>query len=458
MKRTDLHGYQERTVEHIIKHPFCGVFLDMGLGKTVSTLTAVEALIYDYIEVAKVLVVAPKRVAETVWEEECEKWEHLTHLRCSKIIGDPRKRALAAYADADIYIVSRDNVAWLTRLFGFKLPYDMLVIDELSSFKNNKSKRFNALKKVRPFFKRVVGLTGTPSPNGLVDLWAQIYLLDMGERLMKTVTNYRNFYFLPDKRSGNVVYTYKPRVFAEKEIKDKIADICISMEAKDYIELPERIDNEIWVNLDDDTMQGYKNFKRQRIMELVDTGETLVVPTAVALVNKLLQYANGAIYDEDGTSHEIHDEKLDALDEIVELNGDKPLLVAWSFKSDRDRIIKRFAHLEPRTLETAKDIKDWNDGKIKMLLAHPASAGHGLNLQRGGSIIVWYGLTWSLELYQQFNARLYRQGQTEKVVIHHILARGTADELVAETLAKKEATQDRLLESLKADIERYKKL
>lgn len=452
MDRKDLHGYQERVVTHIIEHPYCGVFLDMGLGKTVSTLTALDELLYDRLESEKVLVVAPKRVADTVWAEECEKWAHLRHLKCSKITGGARQRSLAAYADADIYIVSRDNIAWLADLFCYELPYDTLVIDELSSFKSNKAKRFQALRRCRPFFKRVIGLTGTPTPNSLIELWPQMYLIDMGKRLGKTITSYRNNYFLPDKHNGRVVYTYKARNFADGEIKKLISDICISMTAKDYLTLPDRVDNFIEVSFDEKLQKDYKDFKRKKLLELRDTGEKLFVPTAVTLINKLLQFANGAIYDDDKTCHEIHSLKLEALGEILEVSNGKPVLVAWTYHSDRDRILKQFAAYAPRELQTSKDISDWNAGQVRLMLAHPASAGHGLNLQAGGSIIVWYGLTWSLEQYLQFNARLYRQGQTEKVIVHHIIAADTVDKEVIASLSNKKNVQDDLMESLKVEM------
>lgn len=456
MDRKDLHGYQERVVTHIIEHPYCGVFLDMGLGKTVSTLTALDELLYDRLESEKVLVVAPKRVADTVWAEECEKWAHLRHLKCSKISGNARQRSLAAYEKADIYIISRDNVVWLAELFCNELPYDTLVIDELSSFKSHKSKRFQALRRCRPFLKRVIGLTGTPTPNSLIELWPQMYLLDMGKRLGRTVTSYRNNYFLPDKHNGRVVYTYKARNFAEGEIKNLISDICISMTAKDYLTLPDRIDNFIEVHFDEKLKTDYKDFKRKKLLELRDTNEQLFVPTAVALVNKLLQYANGVIYDENKNCHYLHDLKLDALEEILEASNGKPLLVAWTYRSDRERIMKRFAAYNPRDLQTPQDIADWNAGKIGLMLAHPVSAGHGLNLQAGGNIIVWYGLTYSLEQYLQFNARLHRQGQTEKVIVHHIVAVDTIDREVVETLRSKKNLQDSLMESLKVEAEKLK--
>lgn len=457
MDRKDLHGYQERVVTHIIEHPYCGVFLDMGLGKTVSTLTALDELLYDRLESEKVLVVAPKRVADTVWAEECEKWAHLRHLKCSKIKGDARQRSIAAYANADIYIISRDNVVWLAELFCNELPYDTLVIDELSSFKNHKSKRFQALRRCRPFLKRVIGLTGTPTPNSLIELWPQIYLLDMGKRLGRTVTSYRNNYFLPDKHNGRIVYTYKARNFADGEIKSLISDICISMTAKDYLTLPELISNVVEVKFSDSLYQGYKDFKRKKLLELRDTNEQLFVPTAVSLVNKLLQYANGAIYDDNKNCHYLHELKLDALDEILDTSNGKPVLVAWTYRSDRERILKRFAAYNPRDLQTSQDIDDWNSGRISLMLAHPASAGHGLNLQAGGNIIVWYGLTYSLEQYLQFNARLHRQGQTEAVVVHHIVAKGTIDDEVMEALKRKADVQNGLMESLKVEMKNFPK-
>lgn len=460
LNRDNLHNYQKATVDFIIEHRFCGVFLDLGLGKTISTLTAINDLMYDYCEINSVLVIAPKRVAETVWAEEAAKWEHTKHLTISKIIGTERKRLDALKVKADIYVISRDNVAWLCGVFASRLPFDMIVIDELSSFKSHQSQRFKSLRMTRPFMRRVVGLTGTPAPNSLIDLWAQMYLIDRGERLGKTITQYRARYFRPGKSNGYVVYSYDIVTGAADMIFDKISDVCISMKADDYLSMPERTDNFIYVNMGDELKDEYNKFKEDNIMKLIDTeGVTEInAVNAAALVNKLLQFANGSMYDEDKNVHKIHTLKLDALKEIVENSNGQPILVAWTYQFDRDAILDVFRAYKPRQLKTADDINDWNAGNIQLMLAHPASAGHGLNLQAGGSIIVWYGLTWSLELYQQFNARLYRQGQTKHVTVHHIVTKGTYDEKVIEAIKRKDAGQNRLLDSIKADIAAYCKV
>ena len=423
LTEANLHDYQRATVEFIINHHYCGVFLDLGLGKTVSTLTAINYLMFDYMEINSVLVVAPKRVAESVWQEEAEQWEHLRHLRFSKIIGTAKQRVDAIYTKADIYIISRDNVAWLCAMYGGgKLPFDMVVADELSSFKSYKSERFKALRGARPYLKRFVGLTGTPAPNGLIDLWPQIYLMDRGERLEKTISRYREKYFRPGQTNGHVVYSYNLMNDSEELIHKKIEDICISMKADDYLEMPLRTDNYIRLRMPDQLKKKYDDFEKNKVLDLLllsvdqedeaDNSVALVEVNAVnaaALSNKLLQFANGAIYDEEKNVHAIHDIKLEALKEIIEDANGQPVLVAWTYQFDRDRIKEYLKKYKPRELKTNKDIEDWNAGKVQVMLAHPASAGHGLNLQAGGNIIVWYGQTWSLELYQQFNARLYRQ-------------------------------------------------
>ena len=458
--RENLHKYQNACVEHIINHPFCGVFLEMGLGKTISTLTAIEALKFDYCEVDTVLVIAPKRVAETVWEEEASNWAHTNHLKFSKIIGTEKQRLAALKVKADVYIISRDNIAWLCSLYAAKLPYDMLVIDELSSFKAYQTQRFKSLRLARPWFKRVVGLTGTPAPNGLINLWPQMYLIDRGERLEKTISAYRARYFRPGASNGYVVYSYNILPESEKLIQDKISDICISMKAEDYLEMPERIDNFVRVTMPTALYDTYKKFEKESVIslanEIIDGTTTVNAVNAAALSNKLLQFANGAMYDENRNIVPIHDLKLEALKEIIESSDGKPVLVAWTYQFDRDRIMSYFKSLDPRELKTAQDINDWNAGKIHLMLAHPASAGHGINLQAGGNIIVWYGLTWSLELYQQFNARLYRQGQKQRTVIHHIVASGTEDENVVKALKSKDKAQNNLMNSIKAKLELYK--
>lgn len=460
MNESNLHNYQRVCVQHIIDHPFCGVFLDMGLGKTISTLTAINELKYDYCEINTVLVIAPKRVAETVWEEEAKSWDHTRHLKFSKIIGTEKQRLAALKVSADVYVISRDNVSWLCSLYAARLPFDMLVIDELSSFKSHQTQRFKALRLARVWFKRVVGLTGTPAPNGLINLWSQMYLIDRGQRLEKTITAYRSRYFRPGASNGYVVYTYNLLPEAEQLIHDRIKDICISMRAEDYLEMPERIDNFVKVTMPPQLQDAYKRFERESIItfvnDILQEKMTVNAVNAATLSNKLLQFANGAMYGENKEVIYIHDLKLEALKEIIETAEGKPVLVAWTYQFDRDRLMSYFRNLCPRELKTAKDIEDWNNGKVQLMLAHPASAGHGLNLQAGGNIIVWYGLTWSLELYQQFNSRLYRQGQKNRTIIHHIVTMHTHDEDVVWALRSKDKTQNNLMNSIKAKIDKYK--
>nr|DAW00962.1 MAG TPA: Chromatin remodeling complex ATPase [Caudoviricetes sp.] len=463
MNKSNLHNYQLACIEHIINTKFCGVFLEMGLGKTVSTLTAIDELMFDYCEIDSVLVIAPKRVAESVWQEEAKNWDHLKHLTFSKIVGSEQKRIAAIKKKANIYIISRDNIAWLCALYGgSKLPFDMVVVDELSSFKSYKSQRFKSLRATQPYFKRFVGLTGTPAPNGLIDLWPQIYLMDRGERLGKTITAYRNTYFRPGQTNGNVVYSYKLLQDSEKLIHEKIADICISMKADDYLQMPFRTDNFIKLDLPSDLKKKYEEFEREKVLELIEQDDKtsvaeINVVNAAALSNKLLQFANGAVYDEDRNVHEVHQIKLEMLKEIVENANGQPVLVAWTYQHDRDRIMWYLKAFKPRELKKPEDIIDWNAGNVQVMLAHPASAGHGLNLQAGGSIIVWFGQTWSLELYQQFNARLYRQGQHNCVIIHHLIMKGTHDEDVIAALKRKNKSQSELMDSIKAKIDKYKK-
>lgn len=468
LSRENLHNYQRAAVEHIIKHKYCGLFLDLGLGKTVSTLTAIEDLMFDWLEINSVLVIAPKRVVESVWEEEASKWKHLKHLRFSKIIGRAEKRKEALRKSADVYVISRDNIDWLCDLYdvhhGNKLPFDMVVIDELSSFKSHSTMRFRAMKKVRPHLKRLVGLTGTPAPNSLIDLWPQLYLIDLGERLGKTISAYRREYFKAGKTRGHIVFSYLPLELSEKKIQDKIRDICISMSSSDYLELPECKSNYIKIPMPNDLRKKYKSFEREKVIELSQSisnsgnGSIISVTNAAALSNKLLQFAQGALYDDEKNVTEVHNLKLDALKEIIENANGQPVLVAWTYVFDKDRIMRSLKAYKPRELKTNRDIDDWNSGKIQVMLAHPASAGHGLNLQSGGCIIVWYGLTWSLELYQQFNARLYRQGQKKCVVINHLILDGTHDEDVIKALSKKDKTQNSLLESIKAKLKSYEGL
>lgn len=444
-------NYQEYAINHIIDHEASGLFLDMGMGKTVSTLTAVDELLFLGL-VYKVLVIAPLRVAEDTWSTEIQKWDHLKHLRISKILGTKKERENALMVNADIYVTNRENVDWLVNECFGRWIFDMVVIDELSSFKSSKAKRFRSLRKVRPYFKRIVGLTGTPAPNSLIDLWPQVYLLDGGKRLGKTIGSYREQYFTAGNRNQYVVYNWNLKEGAAKAIEDKIGDICISMKAKDYLDLPERIDNMININLPQNAIKKYKELEKDLILELGE--EDITAANAAVLTNKLLQMSNGAIYSESHDVIEIHDEKLKALLEIIEAANGKPVLVFYTFKHDFDRIVSflNSKKLKAVGLKDSADIKKWNEGKIPILLIHPASAGHGLNLQYGGNIINWFGFTWSLELYQQANARLYRQGQKETVVINHIIAKGTVDEDVMKALSNKEINQNTLLEAVKARL------
>lgn len=437
------HGYQKKATERILQQKRVGLFLDMGLGKTVITLTAIKELIEDF-AIWKVLVIAPKRVAEDTWSREHEKWDHLSGLRISKVLGTPAQRMKALKAEADIYVIGRDNVKWLVELMGKSWPFDMVVIDELSSFKNPQAQRFKALRKVIPASDRVVGLTGTPSPNGLMDLWAEIYLLDRGKRLGPTISAYREKYFRAGARNGYIVYKWEPYSYSQKEIERKISDICMSMSAEDYLELPERMDNEVKIRLSEKEMKQYDQMEREQLLRIDD--EAVVALNAAAVMNKLLQMANGSVYADGGDVVRIHEKKLDALEEIIDTTGE-PVLVFYSFRHDLEAIKKRIP--DARELESSEDIARWNQGEIPVLLCHPASVGYGLNLQDGGHVIVWYGLTWSLELYQQANARLYRQGQQKAVIIHHLIAEGTVDEQVMRALQHKDTSQSALLAALK---------
>ena len=444
------YDYQEYATQWILDKEKAGLLLDMGMGKSVITLTAIDELMFDYFEVSKVLVIAPLRVAESTWDEEAAKWDHLKHLKISKVLGTEKERINALYTKADIYIINRENVKWLVDKCGKDWPFDMVVIDELSSFKSHRAQRFKALRKVRPFMKRVVGLTGTPAPNGLIDLWSQIYLLDGGERLGKTITGYRERYFLPDKRNQHIVFTYKLKEGAEEAIYEKLSDICVSMKAEDYLKLPERINNIIPIHLPKKAKEKYDQLERDLLLPLKDSD--IVANTAGVLANKLLQMSNGAVYDEDGDVQEIHNAKLKALEDTIEAANGKPVLIFYSYKHDLDRIKKHLKRDDLTVLDTSEDVKNWNEGKIPIMLAHPASAGHGLNLQAGGNIIIWFGLTWSLELYSQANARLYRQGQKQNVIIHHLVAKDTMDEDVIKALEGKEVGQEALLNAVKARV------
>ena len=442
------HDYQRYAAEFITTHPIAALLLDMGLGKTSITLTAINDLLFDSFEVHKVLVVAPLRVARDTWSAEIEKWEHLKNLRYSVAVGPAQERLKALYTPADIYIINRENVQWLVEESGFPFNFDMVVIDELSSFKNHQSKRFRAFMKVRPKLKRIVGLTGTPAGNGLMDLFAEFKLLDMGERLGRFIGQYRNTYFQPDKRNGMVIYSYKPLPDAEQRIYDKISDITISMKAADHLIIPELVSTEYAVQLSEKEKEKYDRLKKDLILSTEDNEATAA--NAASLSNKLSQMANGAVYSDDESVIEIHDRKLDALEDIIESMNGRSLLVAYWFNHDLARIRKRF---EIREIKSSEDISDWNGGKIPVALIHPASAGHGLNLQSGGSTLVWFGLTWSLELYQQTNARLWRQGQTaDTVVIQHIIAKGTIDEQIMKALKTKDTTQAALITAVKAEV------
>ena len=441
------HDYQTYAKDFVLGHPYCGLILDMGLGKSVITLTALWDLILDSFDLRRVLVVAPKRVAEDTWPREIEKWEHLKGLTYSLVLGSEKQRRAALQRRAFLYIINRENIAWLVE--NTRWRFDALVIDELSSFKSSKAQRFRALKKVRPLCHRVIGLTGTPAPNTLIDLWPQIYLLDMGKRLGRFVTHYRERFFLPDKRSSYAIFSYKLRDGAEQQIYDLISDICVSMRAIDHLQMPALIANRVIVRLSKSEHVLYNTLKRDMFLAL--NNNEIDAVNAAALSGKLCQLANGAIYAADSHAVRFHDRKLDALEDLIEGANGKPVLVAYWFKHDLDRIRERFA---VREIRESRDIADWNAGRIPIAVIHPASAGHGLNLQSGGNTLIWFGLTWSLELYQQTNARLWRQGQkADTVVIHHIVAEGTIDEQVLDALERKETTQTALMNAVKAQLE-----
>ena len=440
------HAYQQYAIDYIKSHPITALLLDMGLGKTVTTLTAIRDLMYDTFEVKRVLVVAPLRVARDTWPEEIRKWDHLKALTCSVVVGSAAERRKALQKKADIYIVNRENLVWLYE--HCKMAFDMVVLDELSSFKNHQSKRFRAMKALRPKVKRIVGLTGTPTGNGLMDLWAEFRLLDMGERLGRFISQYRNLYFKPDRYNGPIVYSYKPLPGAADAIYRQISDITVSMKARDYLKMPELVSVTKEVHLSDAERMRYDELKKSLVLELPD-GE-VTAANAASLALKLCQIASGAIYTDDKGIVTIHDRKLDALEDLVESANGKPVLVAYWFKHDKERIQKR---MKVRELKSSKDFVDWNEGKIPVALIHPASAGHGLNLQRGGSILIWFTMTWSLELYQQTVARLWRQGQTDQiVVVQHIVAKGTIDERVLKVLEYKNGNQMALIDAVKADL------
>lgn len=441
------HDYQRYATDFIINNPISAVLLEMGLGKSVISLSAINELMLDYFDVSRTLVIAPLRVAISTWPEEIKKWDHLKYLSYSVVTGSEKERLDALKKPAHIYIINRENVDWLITKSGFKWFFDMVVIDELSSFKSYQAKRFKSLLKARPKVKRIVGLTGTPSSNGLMDLWAEFRLLDMGERLGRYITHYRQNFFIPDKRNQQMIFSYKPKDGAEKMIYSLISDITISMKSKDFLKMPECIMNEVVVSLSEKEQKLYDSLKKDMVLSVRD--DEIDAVNAAALSNKLLQMASGSVYDEDKNMIHIHDRKLDALEDLIEGANGKPVLVAYWFKHDLTRIKERF---DVREIKTGKDITDWNEGKVPIAVIHPASAGHGLNLQLGGSTLIWFSLTWSLELYQQTNARLYRQGQDSTVVIHHILTKGTIDEDVMKALKAKERIQDALIDSVKARL------
>ncbi len=441
------HEYQKYATNFILEHPVAAVLLEMGLGKSVITLTAIYELMLNRFEVEKVLVIAPLRVARDTWPAEIEKWEHLKGLTYSVAIGTEAERLAALKRPAHLYLINRENVDWLITKSGLAFDYDMVVIDELSSFKSYAAKRFKSLLKVRPRVKRMVGLTGTPSGNGLMDLWAEFRVLDMGQRLGRYITHYRNNFFVPDKRNQQMIFSYKPKPGAEEAIYKLISDITISMKSADFLKMPECVINEVPVALSEKEWSVYHDLREDMVVALKD--EEIDAVNAAALSGKLLQMANGAVYNEEKEVIRIHDRKLDALEDLIEGANGKPVLVAYWYNHDLQRIKQRFS---VREIKTSQDIKDWNNGEIPVAVIHPASAGHGLNIQFGGSTIIWFGLTWSLELYQQTNARLWRQGQNDTVVIHHIIAKDTIDEDVMAALRKKEKIQSALIDSVKARI------
>jgi SNF2 family DNA or RNA helicase len=459
------HNYQAFATQHILDNESAGLFLDMGLGKTAITLTAVNKLMFEEFEITKALVIAPKRVAEDTWIKESAKWDHTKHLKISVVLGTERQRKEALQVKADIYVINRENVAWLVAHLRGSWPFDMTIIDELSSFKNPKSQRFKAMRTVLPKIKRMVGLTGTPAPNGLIDLWSQLYLLDQGERLGQTITSYRNKYFNEGKRNGHVVYNYTLKSdvkdgflgndIYEKEIYEKIGDICVSMKAKDFLDMPPLIEVVKEVHLSPKMMDKYLQFEKDLIMSISDE-EEITALNAAALTNKLLQFSNGAVYDSDKNVHWVHDEKLEALEEDIEAANGKPVLVLYNYKHDVDRILKRFKSLKPVVIKTSDDVTAWNSGKIQLMVGHPASMGHGLNMQDGGNLLSWFGMPWGSELNLQTIARLYRQGQKQSVTNSRILCAGTMDMDVLASFEGKVKVQDAVMNAVKARIKKYR--
>ncbi len=439
------HEYQQYATNYILEHPICCLMLDCGMGKTVITLTALWELVLDSFDSGRVLIIAPKRVAQTVWAQEIDKWEHLTGLKAVRVIGSEKERRLAMAQQASLYIINRENLVWLVQ--NYRWNFDTVIVDELSSFKSSRSQRFKALKSVRPKISRIVGLTGTPAANSLLDLWPEMYVLDMGQRLGRFIGGFRDRFFLPDKRNREIIYSYKPRPGAEEQIHSLISDICISMRAVDYLQMPELIENRITVEMSDKEKLTYHQLAKELVTSL--DGETLDAVNAAALSGKLQQMANGAVYGDERKVLKFHDRKLDALEDLIEAANGKPMLVAYWFNHDHDRIHERF---QVRDIDTEQDIADWNVGKIPVALIHPASAGHGLNLQSGGCTIVWFSVTWSLELYQQLNDRLWRQGQKHTVVIHHLLTGGTIDEDIMKALHERDVSQSALIAAVRARI------
>lgn len=443
------YPHQAAGVSWIIERPACALLWGMGTGKTVTTLTALDLLLHDYLEDGPALVIAPKRVAENTWSKECEKWPHLRHLRVSKVMGTAQQRAAALTAPADIFVINRENVVWLIDHLGGRWPFPIVIIDELSSFKSAQAKRWKALRRVRGRIRRIIGLTGTPRPNGLEDLWPEIYLLDQGKRLGRTLGSFRQTFLVPEKMNGHIVYSYRPREGAEAEVYDRLADICMSIRKEDVLQLPGQIYEDVELTPPADLLRTYKTFEREKVLECLGEGGEIMAGTEAALTNKLLQFANGAIYDMDGQAHEIHTVKLDALEELIEEAGGDPVLVLYAYKHDADRIRQR---IKCRSLDKPEDIDAWNRGEISVALAHPASIGHGLNLQEGGHITIWYGLTWSLELYQQANERLNRPGQRNVCRVYHLILKGTHDERVLHSLKNKDKGQAAALEALRLEI------
>jgi SNF2 family DNA or RNA helicase len=452
--RYEPHPYQTTCEGAIVERPAVALWLEMGLGKTAITLTAIERLEYDACEVQRVLIVAPHKVAEATWQDEAAKWDHLQGLTFSTILGTAKQRTEALHAQADIYVTGRDNLVWLTEQCGRHWPFDMVVLDEASSFKHANTQRFKALRRVRPQIKRIVELTGTPAPKDLIDLWAQVFLLDQGERLGKRLTGYREHWFEPDKRNATTIFSWRPRVGAEDEIRAGIADLCISLQAADYLAMPERVEDDIPVCLSPAAAKRYKQLERDALLEV--DGETITAQQAATLTGKLLQLCNGSLYDEAHYAHELHTDKLDALCELVEGLQGEPALVFYQFAFDLPAITAALQRAQPgihiEVLRGAEQAQRWNRGEYDVLLAQPASCAYGLNLQAGGRHVIWYSLPWALELYQQGNARVYRQGQDKPVFIHRLLVKGGADELVASALARKDGCQAALMQGLKAKI------